>query len=72
MSEKHVRISDESVHVEFDPTVISKDVMREAMGGELGATLFVAGVRIWIPEAAKSADLQHAAEAIMRFAACRE
>jgi hypothetical protein len=48
------------------------DIVRNAMGGELGTTLFCAGVRAWIPEAATAADIQHAAEALQLIADMRQ
>jgi len=45
----------------------SQDDLRQACGGELGATLFVAGLRIWVPEAARRIDIEHAAEALRRL-----
>jgi hypothetical protein len=37
---------------------------------ELGATLFVAGLRIFVPERAFVQDIEHAAEALLKLAAC--
>lgn len=51
-------------------TPLTPDLAQATCGGELGATLFVAGFRIFAPEHATAADYAHAIEALQRLAAC--
>lgn len=46
---------------------LTPEELRQTCGGELGVTLFVAGLRIFVPEAARRIDIEHAVESLRRL-----
>jgi len=43
------------------------DIIKHAMGGELGTTLFCAGLRVWIPSVAQAEDIDNTIAALERM-----
>lgn len=56
--------------IEVTTSQFNPDERQLTCGGELGVTLFCAGLRIFVPERASVEDIEHAIDGLRRLAEC--